>query len=146
MFEHFYDDYASSAIDLAQIDYRLNGGAWVNISTWSGTDQGTAGVPNVFSQAEPLLDNESSVQFRFVYSSGWDLSWRIDDFSVTGVNPVEVFDNVTADNSAGILLGSSVQINTDFTFTNGDITTTTANNDNANNNKNNDNESDNDNT
>jgi len=126
-FQHFYDDL--SANDQAQVDYRIGAGSWVNIDTWSSADEGTAGSPAVFSQAIAALDGQSSVQFRFVYTSGWDWDWSIDDFVISGDFPAsaEVFDNITVDNGSGLLLSSPIQINTDFTFTNGVATSTSTN-------------------
>ena len=124
-FQHYYDDL--SADDQAQIDYRIGAGPWVNVDTWT-TDQGSAANPSVFSQAIPALDGQSSVQFRFVYTSGWDWDWSIDDFVVTGDFPAstEVFDNISVD-GAGVLINSPIQINTEFTFTNGIVSASSAN-------------------
>ncbi|MBN1392949.1 MAG: C10 family peptidase [Sedimentisphaerales bacterium] len=85
-FKHILKHYSSEKAD---VDIRVNGGAWQNLQRYSTTGEYTiTGV--VEKDLSSIADGQSNVQIRWrYYDADWEWYWGIDDVKITGYEELE---------------------------------------------------------
>ncbi|MFL2570398.1 MAG: T9SS type A sorting domain-containing protein [Parvicellaceae bacterium] len=109
-------------VDYFYCDY-FDGSSWIDLNPQ------TTAHSSWTSATHAIPDGATKIRFY-----GW-LQWGhgvgLDDVSITGEDPsgviAEDFDNLTCDNSGGLLLNSPVNINSSLTFSSGHITSSSTN-------------------
>jgi hypothetical protein len=81
-FSHFFVNYEA---EIADVDIRVNGGAWQNLAQYTG--QKYSGPVQL--DLTSLAAGSSNVQVRWhYYNANWEWYWGIDDVKITGQTPV----------------------------------------------------------
>ena len=93
---HFTHNFASYTTEKADIDIRVNSGAWQNVARYQSTDSSG----NVALDISAIADHQPNVEIRFRYwDANWEYFWQLDNVRLTGdetnAPPTVCLQNVT---------------------------------------------------
>jgi len=77
-FSHYFKKFSSSA---ATLSYRIDGGEWNMIETWTGANTDN---PATFDQEIAAVAGKTNVQFKWNYVGSYAYYWCVDDIELTG--------------------------------------------------------------
>ena len=87
----FSQDFVHSGDESAEVDYEVDGGAWVTLVHYCGSD-----ASGIVSLSLPAAANQANVEVRWHYYNACDDEyWGIDNVSITGTPNTPVVTNVT---------------------------------------------------
>ncbi len=82
-FEHYFRNYSTST---ATFSYSIDGGiTWVDVDSWTGSDEGSGASPAVFDMDISEVAGEPNVKFRWNYVGSYAYYWAVDDIEIDGV-------------------------------------------------------------
>lgn len=100
-FYHYFRYSGNGGTESINADISINGGAWVNLQTHTGT---TVGLPNNFAYHAISLDsylNQPNVRIRFNYQASTDFYWAIDNVSITATPVIPEISYMWTSSPAG---------------------------------------------